>query len=149
MSRILRIPDEMYFEFIDESEYLTVPFSEATVAEWCLELTILRYGLSDAITIETRGPSIKLKIRQRDDDSSTRASVEHWKHDKVQIAVSPSEVEYWLSSYLKLYRDGSAQVDHIDIELQAESEADLNIILTMPSTSSPVSEREARRRLGL
>jgi hypothetical protein len=66
--------------------------------------------------------------------------------------LSPTELEYWLTFFLAYFRDGVGEVDHIDLDLTASGVKDtpgLFLTLAVPQASPPLSEEQARRRLGL
>lgn len=50
---------------------------------------------------------------------------------------------------LKTVRDGSAEVDHVDIEALDQSGAGTTVAFKLPTSRPPLSPEETRRRLGL
>ena len=68
---------------------------------------------------------------------------------KSQIKVSSEELEYWLTFFMGLYRDGVATVNHIDVDLLSSDTIRSTLTLEVLEVAEPVSEIEAKRRLGL
>jgi hypothetical protein len=84
------------------------------------------------------------------DSLSQRAKLLELGDMSVKIAISSQELDYWLAFFLRYFRDGFAEVDHIDVEMD-ESEVAEKVMLTLKvdEAVSPVSEDEARKRLRL
>ncbi len=67
------------------------------------------------------------------------------------MALDASELERWQYFTLRAVRDGSAEVDHLDVQatLVGQVHEPVDLIIAYPSSVPPVLPNEARRRLGL
>jgi len=54
-----------------------------------------------------------------------------------------------LHFFLRTIRDGSAEVDHVDVDAVAENGTATSVVLKFPAHAAPVSADEVRRRLGI
>lgn len=144
MKKTLRHPIGIELARIDHQAiiYVAIPF--VCLSEWLLGLMLLKEKLINTLIIRsTVAPcSIKLYL-----DSGTNV-VLITDRNSVQLQLSQMTLDYLIHYFLKYYRDGIAEVDHIDIEAEMEGE-DAYITFTADAARPPVDASEARRRLGL
>jgi len=71
--------------------------------------------------------------------------------ETTELRITPSDLDYLLHFFLKYYRDGVAEVDHLDLQVSSgtSGEPESYITFVVPDAVLPVSEEEARKRLGL
>jgi hypothetical protein len=111
------------------------------------ELSLLATGLADSLTFRHERGRIKVKIERgpvRD-----RATAES-RPGLLALILSETELEYWRSYFLRYYREGAADVDHIDVEATSIRPAGgvIDLRVRVARAVPPVSPEEARRRLG-
>lgn len=117
--------------------------------DWCVGLCLLKEGLVEKLVCsEDRGKGkLALSVRTL---SNPRAKVRQSPGtDAVEVTITPTDLEYVLHFFLKTYRDGLAEVDHLDLQAVAESGEDSYITFVAAEAVPPVSADEARRRLGM
>jgi hypothetical protein len=66
----------------------------------------------------------------------------------LRLSITPTEARLWLHYFLRAFRDGSAEVDHLDCEFRGE-EGLVDLVIRVENAKPPASAAEARRRLGL
>jgi len=124
--------------------------SISAVTEWCLALCLLREGVAEAVSVREEAGNGKLEIQAMSQAGSqvrTRARLDA---GSVHLALTPRDLEYLLHFFLRYYRDGVAEVDHLDLEVVTGTEdQEVSITFKVPESAPPLSASMARRRLGL
>ena len=148
MNRFLQVPLLIHEARVSDQLVISVDISNVTLTDWCLNLCLLKEGLVDALVL-----SGNKRLELKKDESigkADRARVDI-KSNKIQIAVHPIELDYWLSFFLKYYRDGIAEVDHLDVEAVNLSNEDeqLYVVFRVGEAVPAVSLEEARKRLNM
>jgi hypothetical protein len=135
-------------EDVDNSRLVIVTFSTEAIAQLCLGLSMLWHRLVESLSLQ--GSGVTLVFGRCGSDGDARALVS-WKDRGAALKLSSKELEYWLCFFLRGVRDGMAEVDHIDVEADPSSSAELPgfFVLKVPNAAPPVSAEEARQRLGL
>lgn len=144
MHRSLLIASDGGIERVDETLYelnLGSTAPEVMVAE----LELLVSGLAPSITLRHR--SNKLQINVSCGDVAGRATAETTT-EKLALTLSKTEIGYWLAYFARYYRDGVAEVDHIDVEAVSTKGVGVDVRLRVARSAPAVSPEEARRRLG-
>lgn len=129
---------------------LEIRFETEAIRDWCLALSLLKERLVTALLINEEVGRGKLEIEvasQKKAPSRTQASFDP---EKIHINITENDLDYVLHFFLKHYRDGIAEVDHIDLEVLSPTEsAEASICFKAPHAAPPLSAEEAKRRLGL
>ncbi len=112
------------------------------------EILLLLEGL--VMELSLRHPQQHPRVRISVGETSARASATV-SDDGLHVGVSRTELESWMSFFLRYYRDGVAEVDHLDLEAHAsDGEAKtVYVLLRVGKFGQPLSGDEARRKLGL
>jgi hypothetical protein len=134
-------PDDIVFVLIDPE----------VNREWCLNLCLLREGLIESLTIIGDSAAYRLGISLEPALSSRQGKVQ-CRPGGADVLISITELDYWLHFFLKYHRDGVGDINHIDVEIpprEPNSGRGLDLVLQVPDALPPISEDEARRRLGL
>ena len=66
---------------------------------------------------------------------------------RLEVLLADGELERWLGFFLKYFRDGCAEVDHMDVEARDDAGATFDLTLKVAHSAPPVGADEARRRL--
>jgi hypothetical protein len=146
MTRFVKMALLIHEERVSDQLVVSVDLTNVTLSDWCLNLCLLKEGLVDALVLSGNR---ELEVQKDQSiDKADRAKV-NIKSSRVQIVVHPIELDYWLSFFLKYYRDGIAEVDHLDVEAIDVSKAheQLYVVFQVRDAAPPVSAEEARRRL--
>lgn len=130
---------------------LSVLVKREGVRDFCLGLSLLQEALVDALIVtgvDSR-KSLKLRRRMRHDDDP-RAQMT-FKHEAAVIDVPATALKYLLYFFLRYYRDGAAEVDHVDLETTGPEldRASGYLTIKVDDFAAPVSAEEAARRLSL
>lgn len=133
-----------------DQKAVSIDIGRNSISEWCLALCLLERNLVRLLTVTSRSELFKLTILKKSQlPNSVRGRVK-WQLNEAEVQVSQTELEMWLDFFLKYYRDGIADVDHIDVDIPVQEDAKgLFITFSVTDFMPPVSSEEARRRLGL
>jgi len=111
---------------------------------FCIGLSLVRENLIDSFDlVDARGAS-SIRLRR-----SVEATVIEIRHDKINLGLDTTELERWLYFTLRAVRDGTAEVDHLDVEAKDQAHQRVDVIVAYPNSAPAVSSDEDRRRLGL
>jgi hypothetical protein len=140
---------------IDEYEnetVLVIDLDDSTVVDWCMSLCLMKEGLVPSFTVTSTDGTFHLTVQsQAAGEQSTRGLVRRTTRG-AEIAIDQFELAYWLHFFLKYYRDGIGDVDHIDVDLApspSHTSRGFTLVLKVPRALPPGSPEELRRRLGL
>ncbi len=109
-------------------------------------LCLLREELIDSLDlVDVKGTS-RFRVQR-----STHAISIQLRQDNIDLALDAVALELWQHFTLRTLRDGTAEVDHIDMEatLAGGSHESVDLVIAYPSSAPPVSPDEVRRRLDL
>ena len=112
-----------------------------------LGLTLLGEKLVEELILRPTSRSWRLSLRE----SSIPRDIQLRRTENNVIALSLGRIalEVWLVFFLKYYRDGQADVDHLDFEAAWHTGAACDLTLKVALHKPPISADEARRRFGL
>jgi hypothetical protein len=109
--------------------------------DWCLCLQLLKENLIEAFVHPCESSSQRIEI--------TRGGTERCEiviqHDRVSAQLCDRDLDFVCHFFLRYYRDGIAEVDHIDIETADGG----YLTLATEESIDPISSEEAKRRLGM
>lgn len=127
---------------------LDVDLNEIDLPGWCLALCLLKEALTEKIALTGRK---KLTITQASAKQLSGRAILNITSEPMELAISPTELDYWLSFFLKYYRDGQAEVDHLDVEaeLLPQRKETAYVILRVRDARPAVPSEEAKKILGL
>jgi hypothetical protein len=120
------------------------------VRDWCLGLCLLNNQLVDTlgITGQRTKTGIDLNLGGK---NNTRGIIrlKFTSSTLTQLEITKGDVEYLLQFFLKYYRDGMADVDHIDLDAVNADTGDKGLYVTfrVQHSKPPVTPEEAQRRL--
>src|SRR5581483_3904940 len=132
----------------DRSLILTINLANSILEQWCLCLCLLYHGLTDTVQVTDNQTLLNIQLG-KNVKTSMRGLVFRQRNGYL-ITITKQELEYWLSFFLKYWRDGVAEVDHIDVELipdKTVSTDEFDLILRVDKFAPPVSPTELYRRL--
>ncbi|MCP5468845.1 MAG: hypothetical protein H7A32_06210, partial [Deltaproteobacteria bacterium] len=82
--------------------------------------------------------------------SASERATAKLEQNKLYLELSENELEYWIYFFLIDYRDGMAEVDHIDLETKRiKGEPAVDIVLQRSHARPPLSPEELERKLGV
>ena len=120
---------------------LRITVSPSTLTDWCLCLQLLHENLIEAFVFLSCASSHLVEVTFG--DTSHYGSI--CQRDRLTVVLCERDLDYARHFFFRYYRDGIAEVDHIDI--QAEGGDYITILVEEPIP--PVSSEEAKRRLGM
>ncbi len=114
--------------------------------DWTLAICALATGVVPRLHITNTNVELRLSLdatpRLR---ASGRAILEG---RRVHILLSATELEMWQHFFLRAFRDGVPEVDHLDVELQVgNGDASIELVVALRSAAPPMSAKEAARML--
>jgi hypothetical protein len=120
------------------------------LCDWCLGLSLLNNQLVDTLSVtgEKTKTGIGLSLGGK---KNTRGIIrlKFISSALTELEITKGDVEYLLHFFLRYYRDGMADVDHIDLPAVNSDTGDKGLYVTFKVQHSkpPVTPEEARRRL--
>lgn len=146
MDRILEMPVGVEVIRVSYQLGVMIDLKNVSIPEWCLNLCLLEQELVDTLVFLIGKKRLKIEVDNIED--SRRATV-FFARNLIHIKVDPVELAGWVDFFLKYYRDGVAQVNHIDVEALAISESpeDIYITFSVKDAAPPMSSEEARKIL--
>lgn len=146
MNRILKMPLGLEVKRVSYQLGVMIDLKDVPIPEWCLNLCLLQFGLVDSLVFLVGKRKLKIELGDIADSRSANVLLAP---NEVQIRVDPAEFECWLDFFFTYYRDGVAQVDHIDVEalLIGDQPEDIYVTFTVKDAVPPMSAEEARKIL--
>jgi hypothetical protein len=132
---------------IDRTGRTLCDFANTPPAAVALALSLLNENLVEAVVFRPAEPEWVVRFRKA--SSEQRARFKWYGKHRLEFEMGQVELERWLVFFLKYYRDGVAEVDHLDTEGTNDAGVSHDLTLRVSLAADPVSEEEARRRLGL
>jgi hypothetical protein len=129
---------------------IEILIDSVSLQEWCLGLCLLKEGLMESFAVReasgTRGIEINIVPQDKNDPSLLLGLSK-----TIRAGVTLNSLEYVQYFFLKYYRDGVAEVDHLDLEgvLASEEHEEVYLTFKVPDSAPPISEEELKRRLEL
>lgn len=125
-SRSIRL--DLQFKLVNDKSPMKIAVltvGDDEIAEWCLDLTLLRYGMLEEVLIIPVEGKTALQLRMEPElkkkYKKTRGRVTE-QHGFIKLAVDLKELDGWLAFYLLFYRDGIGKVDHIDFDITTRAQ---------------------------
>jgi hypothetical protein len=125
--------------------WLTVEVRQMALKAWCLSLAALRFEVLPTVSIRDGDQAVLVTRVERPQGVRAEARLEG---KRIALAISPTELDYWLKFFLMSLRDGEAPVDHIDVDIDGSLPFD-SVVFHFDRFAGAVPPDEARRRLGL
>lgn|SRR5574341_94789 len=145
MKKHLLIPVRMKRSTLPDWDSLVIEFSDESISDLCAGLFLLKEGLITSLSVSEKSGNGKLNIRTLTDNDQSQVT---WEANTAQIKLNENDFEYCSHFFLKYYRDGIAEVDHIDIEYAGDdSGAALGYIVMKVSRYHPPGSAEELRQL--
>jgi hypothetical protein len=123
-------------------------FHHDAIRDWCLGLCLLTEELIHDFTVsELDGTGTRVKFQV---DSGDRAKTRiTCNAQSSKVVITKNNLDYLRNFFLKYYRDGVAEVDHLDLEADDDQNEDSKIYITfkVPDSRTPMTPGEAKRRL--
>jgi hypothetical protein len=147
MVKFLKLPINM----IDKNQtIISISLEYEAIPEWCLDLCLLENDLIQSVVITNDPGTFKLTISKNPSLSRTERGRVKWHSGGAEIQISQTELDMWCDYFLRYYRDGIANVDHIDVDISPKKDArGLFITFKVDSAVPSIPEKEARRKLNL
>ncbi|AGA24786.1 hypothetical protein [Singulisphaera acidiphila] len=143
MKKFLKLDLSVDSFLMDGQPILNVSVSLGNAKDWLLCLHLLQDNLIEACVFSNDSAASKLEIR-------LGASCE-WKVGSQSshfiVSFTAFALDYLRSFFARYYRDGVAEVDHVDIEVDDPQMG--YITVSVDEHLPPVSSDEVRRRLGI
>lgn len=150
MNMQMRLPLRLKLVRHSGHTVLNVDFGNEALADWCLGLCLLKEGLIPALLIHeeiAKGTLAIQLIGQTKHRVKTQASFES---DATRVKITAGDLDYLLHFFLKYFRDGVAEVDHLDLDVESKTnDQESTITFRVPVSAQPLSAEVARKRLGL
>ena len=123
---------------------IELPIAASEVVPLVCEITLLLYGRSDQLSLLfDRGRKLVVSVCEG------KSVVEGSDNSPSSLSLNRSDAEFLLCFLLTWYRDGVAEVNHIDVELVASQSAgkDCTLVVKAETSQPPLPGDEAERIL--
>lgn len=104
---------------------LHVLLNEASSKDLCLALVLLKDRLVDKLDLIFEAFSLRLVIGEELHSYCQNLRPEH---QDAEILIAPKAVQLLIRYLLKYYRDGFAEVDHVDIDFDYQDQRGFTIV---------------------
>src|SRR5688572_2063750 len=102
MDRILSIPIRIETDRISHEHVITLDLQDVEFGELCLNLCLLQHKMVPALRVPGKR-SLRVLVDNLEKSYRARVSIEP---KQIQLQLTPYELDYWVSFFLKAYRDG-------------------------------------------
>ena len=126
---------------VETQPLVRVHVTSMNLRDWCLCLQLLQEHLVEAFTFRRNSSSQDVEF-MCGTVSGCRLTREH---GRAAVSLSTRDLDFIRHFFLRYYRDGVAEVDHIDIETDGGG----YIILGVEESVPPIPEEDVKRRLGM
>lgn len=118
----------------------------SAVQDFTLGLCLLKEELIEGLVIAGRS-GVEFKVVRLNESSVCFATVAS---DIVLVELTGNSLDFLQHFFLKYYRDGIAEVDHVDLEALGRTAEQKSMYITfkVPESRPPLSPAEAERWLG-
>jgi len=146
MKKFLDLPLVVDSLTIEQQSFLEIHVTRALVKDWCLCLQLLQEGLIESFIFRHNSLESRRLVEFRLETVS-QSNVKEISN-RIMISFTNRDLDCIRHFSLRYYRDGVAEVDHIDIETSGDTYNGYITILVEESVP-PVSPDEAKRRLNI
>lgn len=137
---------EIEIRRVEDQGVLTISICEFRMKDVALGFCLLNEGL--VAGIELVGKDMK-SVRITSGDNAKFPEVK-LSGEKSVVEIDPVRLDAWTIFTLRTIRDGVAEVDHLDLDVQrVDGGSEVTVILKFPSSAMPLSEAEIRRKIEL
>ena len=149
MNKHLQLPVDIELVHHSGQTVLRLRFHREALRDWCLGLTLLSDALIEnlSVTGEHGRKGVQVQLGAKPDGvGPVRVSL---KPDPMRVEITCNNMDYLQHFFLKYYRDGVAEVDHIDLQAidMDSGEEGIYVTFQVPDARPSVSAGEAERRL--
>lgn len=141
MNKVASVALEVEELVIDGQPLVRIHIGAAAVVEWAVCLQLLADNLVEAIRFHCMGSGRQIEIRRT---TVGRSNINHHAGEP-KVVLDSHSLDYVRHFFLRYYRDGAAEVNHLDVELEGGG----YLTITVDEHVAPVSSDEVKRRLGL
>ncbi len=149
MKKHLRLPIVFELKEYPEQSVFKLRLGSEALRDWCLGLSLLKDRMIEALIVSDEQGRKEVEIQVLSTTEITARTQADFRRETAQLKTTPNQLDYLLSFFLKYYRDGIAEVDHIDLEATATGtkNEDAYIIFTVPDFVPPMTPQELEKRL--
>lgn len=141
MRRFIDIPLAIEEVVVESQPLVRVHVTSLNLRDWCLCLQLLQDKLIEAFSFRLANSSRRMQVARG--EANRYGTIGN--ADDLGLTLSERDLDFARHFFLRYYRDGAAEVDHIDIETNDGG----YIIFAVDKSLPPVSAEEAKRRLGM
>lgn len=150
MKKRLTLPLRLHLNRHSGQTVLNIELGTDALANWCLGLCLLKEGLVSMLLVCEEDAKGVLEIELAGEVVHRTKSQARFYSSATRVRMTPNDLDYLLHFCLKYFRDGAAEVDHIDIDVVSQTDSqESTITFKVPDSIRPLSAEEARKRLEL
>jgi hypothetical protein len=129
---------------VSGSSALALLIGRSALGRFLIELCLLREGLTERLVLTDRNRRLSVAAGAVSKLGRFKSS-----EDDFAVSLSAVQLELVCTFLLKYYRDGEAEVDHIDVELDSDEGCGVALVIKAENAKKPIGGSEAKRLLGL
>src|SRR5690348_8936442 len=135
MNQEVRLPIDIQIVHHPGQSVLRLQFRQEALRDWCLGLCLLKEGLIDAFTVtEQAAKAAKVKfVLGAKLGARSRITL---KELGSEVVLTRNGLDYLCGFFLKYYRDGVAEVDHLDLEAVNAETGEKEVYITFQASES-------------
>ncbi len=151
MNKSLRLSVDIEFSNDPMQPVLKVLVKREAVRDFSLGLCLLQEALVDVLIVadvnSKKSLKLRLKMRNEDDQRSQMTVLQ----ETATVDLPATALKYLLYFVLRYYRDGVAEVDHVDLETVGLDTRQVSgyMVVKVDDFAAAVSPEEAARRLSM
>jgi hypothetical protein len=131
-----------------EQNVLRLQFDREALRDWCLGLCLLKEGLVEAFIVsELRAQGKKVNfVLEPQLGGNARITLNP---QSSKVVMTKNNLDCLHRYFLKYYRDGVAEVDHLDLQAVDAETGDNEVYITfqVPESREPITPEKAKARL--
>jgi hypothetical protein len=130
---------------------VTARISHGVLVECCMSMCMLYFDIVQSVSLADRTSGLEIIISMRSAARKSARGTYRRSEKQMYVSVTSVELGYWVSFLLRYYRDGVAEVDHMDVDLlpSNQDEKRSTLIFRFEHAASPLPGDDLRRKLGL
>ena len=135
-------------QVVSGERVVTVALQERGVTNFALGLAMLLVDVVDVVQLAPPTSPLRLMVSLDTTASRSARLGVQWQGSQLSVRISMNQLELCLAFLLRYLRDGTSDVDHIDLEEGPTPKGPTTLVLKVPRARPPISAEEARRLIG-
>ncbi len=132
MEKQLRLPIQFLRDNNKDFASLKIFFSESAVEDLCLGLVLLKENLVLNLIIKDEEDKFTLTIESLPEKHHAKLV---WHDPGANLSLAANEIEYCCMFFLRIFRDGKSEINHVDIEYTSINSSEIGYVTFVAPSS--------------